>query len=330
MTNTNPHFDRHMTESNLFPKPMPISICIPAYNEEKLISRAIQYALEVQSPPVSEVLVCANGCTDGTVAIVKELQNRYPIVRLLEESKASKIAAWNRLIREALSDYLVFLDADVRIDPDSVEMLVHKLFTEAVVLATGIQIPEYKGLSSASKLFGFIMMPMSQDYVYGGFYACNRPWLLQQFRSHGLKQMPKAMSEDIFLTLLLDREQIGVVTEAKAWFRPPSRAELIHYFARVEAQLIDLERYFPHFYKKYRQERFLNRSLFFQFREKLKESRWKASTLAGAFSALGKKIFSNIYKNEIDKAVFELLKITDSDKIMSELTRSETSRKSIE
>lgn len=327
MTNTNPHFNRHITESNLYSKPKPISICIPAYNEEKSISRAIQYALEVQSPLVSEVVVCANGCTDRTVAIVKELQNRYPIVRLLEESKASKIVAWNRLIREALSDYLVFLDADVRIKPDSVKILVHKLFDEAAVLATGIQIPEYQSLRFPVKLFGFIMMPMSQDYVYGGFYACNRPLLLQQFRTHGLNKMPKAMSEDIFLTLLLDREQICVVTEAKAWFRPPSRAELIRYFARVKAQLIDMERNFPLLYKKYRQQRFLNRSLFFQFREKLKDSRWKTSILTGAFSALGKRIFLNNYKNEIDKAIVELLQITDSDKIMSELTRSETSRK---
>ncbi len=61
-------------------------------------------------PPPDEVLVCADGCTDGTVSWVRE---RFPLVRLLihEEARGS-IVSRDRILREAASDIVLSLDDD--------------------------------------------------------------------------------------------------------------------------------------------------------------------------------------------------------------------------
>jgi len=56
-------------------------------------------------PPPDEVLVCADGCTDGTVSWVRE---HFPQVRLLihEEARGS-IVSRDRILREAVSDLVL-------------------------------------------------------------------------------------------------------------------------------------------------------------------------------------------------------------------------------
>jgi cellulose synthase/poly-beta-1,6-N-acetylglucosamine synthase-like glycosyltransferase len=57
-----------------------ISVIIPSYNEEKTISKVIQYALEDENV---EIIVCDGGSKDLTVDIVSELQRNHSQIKCL-------------------------------------------------------------------------------------------------------------------------------------------------------------------------------------------------------------------------------------------------------
>jgi len=85
------------------------SVVIPTHNRKEDLRRTCE-ALEALRPPPKEIIVCADGCTDGTAEF---LRTRHPGIRLLvnEQSRGS-IAARDAMIRGAKGDIVVSLDDD--------------------------------------------------------------------------------------------------------------------------------------------------------------------------------------------------------------------------
>ncbi|MFP4485166.1 MAG: glycosyltransferase, partial [Spirochaetaceae bacterium] len=49
---------------------LPVSVCIPAHNEDNTIAATVESILAQRGVRIDEVIVCANGCTDATVGVV--------------------------------------------------------------------------------------------------------------------------------------------------------------------------------------------------------------------------------------------------------------------
>jgi cellulose synthase/poly-beta-1,6-N-acetylglucosamine synthase-like glycosyltransferase len=103
-----------------------ITIGIAGYNEEKTIRKSIQSGLD-SKPPVSEVIVVASGCTDGTENEIRKAMEKDPRVKLIvEKSRRGKGSAINRILLAATGDLIVMTDADLTYDPDSINELIKK------------------------------------------------------------------------------------------------------------------------------------------------------------------------------------------------------------
>ena len=113
-----------------------VSICIPVYNGEKTIKRAILSAA-AQSYENIEILVRDNQSQDRTKEIVESINNSR-IVFFQNEKNLGMAGNWNRCLEEATGDYIHFLCADDVIKPDCIrkKMSVMKRFPE-VVMVTG-------------------------------------------------------------------------------------------------------------------------------------------------------------------------------------------------
>ncbi len=103
-------------------EPFPVSVLIPARNEERNIAAALRCVL-ASTGVALEVLVLDDGSTDGTAEIVRSLAATDGRVRLLAGHGLP--AGWNGkqhacwvLAQQATQATLVFLDADVRIEPE--------------------------------------------------------------------------------------------------------------------------------------------------------------------------------------------------------------------
>ena len=118
---------------------MRCTLGITAYNEAKNIGRLLErlQAQQLKEVVMTEIIVVASGCTDGTEQIVREWMARDGRIRLLVQSqREGKASAINYLLREAQEEIIVLCSADLLPAIDALEALVAP-FEESNVGMTG-------------------------------------------------------------------------------------------------------------------------------------------------------------------------------------------------
>lgn len=122
-------------------KQTPVSICIPARNESKSIGAAIKCLLDSQHDDF-EVLVLDDHSDDDTPKIVTEWMNKSERVKLLQSPplpegwNGKQHACW-QLANSAQHDFLLFLDADVRLSNDALKRILAEQSSRDVSLLSG-------------------------------------------------------------------------------------------------------------------------------------------------------------------------------------------------
>lgn len=96
-----------------------ISVVIPAYNEEKYLSKCLE-SLKNQTYKTFEIIIVDNGSSDATADIAK----KYNII-IIHESKKGVGAARKKGFAQAQGDIIVSTDADCSFPPDWLEKIVH-------------------------------------------------------------------------------------------------------------------------------------------------------------------------------------------------------------
>jgi cellulose synthase/poly-beta-1,6-N-acetylglucosamine synthase-like glycosyltransferase/peptidoglycan/xylan/chitin deacetylase (PgdA/CDA1 family) len=99
-----------------------VSVLIPCFNEEKVITSSTARILESNWKNL-EVLVLDDGSTDGTAAEVERAFKDEPRVRLLTFENGGKAHALNRGLKEVHGSIIVALDADTLFAPDTIGLL---------------------------------------------------------------------------------------------------------------------------------------------------------------------------------------------------------------
>ncbi len=104
------------------PQP-PVTVIIPAYNEERVIVGSIQRVLESDYPALT-LIVADDGSADATSALVAAQYGHDARVRLLTLVNGGKASALNRALREAQGAIIIALDADTHFQKDTISKLV--------------------------------------------------------------------------------------------------------------------------------------------------------------------------------------------------------------
>lgn len=121
--------------------PLRCSIGVTAHNEEANIGRLLDALLaqELATVVVSEIVVVASGCTDGTCAIVRGFAARDPRVKLIvQPRREGKTSAINLFLKQAIEDIVVIQSGDTLPRHDSIEHLI-KPFADPTIGMTGAQ-----------------------------------------------------------------------------------------------------------------------------------------------------------------------------------------------
>ena len=101
----------------------PVSVLIPAYNEEAVIVGTVEAALACEYPGL-EVVVINDGSQDRTGELLETHFGGNPRVRIIHQVNRGKSAALSNGLRHAGSGILVTIDADTSIAPDAISKLV--------------------------------------------------------------------------------------------------------------------------------------------------------------------------------------------------------------
>lgn len=111
--------------SNILEKSPDLSVIIPAYNASDFISMSIGSVLNSDSDIFRiEIIVVNDGSTDNTQQKCEELQKKYPNIKLLNKPNGGLSSARNAGLEIAKGKYVLFLDADDFIAPDSLPKLI--------------------------------------------------------------------------------------------------------------------------------------------------------------------------------------------------------------
>jgi glycosyltransferase involved in cell wall biosynthesis len=147
-----------------------VSIIVTALNEEHTIEPALRSLLAMQYAHF-EVIAINDRSTDGTGAVLNQLQSQYPQLKVIHIASLpavwlGKCHALHQGTQAASGEYLLFTDADVHFEPST--------------LARAIQFCTEKNLDHLTLVFGLIAHSLVLRLLlvsFGiGLFARYQPW----------------------------------------------------------------------------------------------------------------------------------------------------------
>lgn len=162
-----------------------VSILMPVHNEESVIKDKLINLNSLNYPKDKlQIIIISDGSTDATNKIVDE--NKFSGIKLLElPERSGKTEALNRGLKEATNEILVFIDASIMLEPDSLMNLLLNFKNKKIGCISGSdQINESGGEGIYGKYELILRELESKVYsivgASGSFYA-QRTELCQPF-----------------------------------------------------------------------------------------------------------------------------------------------------
>lgn len=127
--------------ANILQDKISVSICIPAFNEEKNIGKLVQGLLKQQTRhiDINKIVVISSASTDRTNEIVKNFVDKYPekVVLLVQKTRRGKAAAINTFLKHVNDPIVVVQSADTLPLKDTIEKLCRPFLVDGNIGMTG-------------------------------------------------------------------------------------------------------------------------------------------------------------------------------------------------
>lgn len=178
---------------------MKISVIIPAYNCERFLAETLDCLLN-QTLKDIQVVIVNDGSTDGTAEVIERYAKEYPFILPVYQENAGVSAARNNGIEKAEGEYLLFLDSDDVLSPDSLENICQKLDkTNADIAIFRTQRFGYGGEEYNPIVDSFVKEDVLDCYdkrLLWNFLVSNKCYKTEWLKNNGLKFPPMRYSED--------------------------------------------------------------------------------------------------------------------------------------
>ena len=128
-----------------------VSVCIAVRNETHALAHCLEHVIKSTYPKL-EILVLDDSSTDDTSLIIKSFAHagvRFIAGQPLPDGWLGKNHAYQSLIEEASGDYVLFLDVDTIIQPDTIGQLVTQLLAHDKAMLSVLPRREDSGRVSA-------------------------------------------------------------------------------------------------------------------------------------------------------------------------------------
>ncbi len=197
----------------------PVTIAVPAYNEEKNIAKSIQSLLSLHYPKeLLQIIIIDDGSKDTTAEIVTRLINKYPDRDLLFHSQknAGKGAALNYALKHAKGEFFVCLDADSEIESDALLKMLPQFIDEEVAVVLPlmkIRTPQtlLQKLQWCEYLLNFfyksLMAAVNCVHVAPGPFSVYRKKILQEVGGFAVGNL----TEDFEVTLKIQKKHYKII-----------------------------------------------------------------------------------------------------------------------
>lgn len=153
---------------------MQVSVIIPTYNGAKKILNLL-HSLEKQTFHNFEVIVVIDGSTDETPKILAESQFNFPLKTIYQTNKG-RAGARNTGVKNASADLLVFVDDDMRLEPDALQKHwdFHQITKNAILV--GNQIEDWNALQNDLQKYKAVL-----SRIWGNSITAKQPMPADKF-----------------------------------------------------------------------------------------------------------------------------------------------------
>ena len=213
-----------------------VSIVVPAHNEERVIGRLLGRILSSPGPDDLDIVVVANGCTDGTAAVAASFG---PPVRVVSVPAASKREALAEGNRAATGFPRLYVDADVELGSSDVRALSEALRRPGVLGAGPVVVHALAGRPWPIRWFYDVWtrLPEVQHGLFGrGVVGVSE----EGYRR--IASLPPVLADDLAASLEFSPGERMIVPDAKVTVHPPRTfSDLLRGRARAAMGTTQLE-----------------------------------------------------------------------------------------
>lgn len=225
----------------------PISVVVPAHNEEAVLGACLRRLLADAEPGEFEVVVVPNGCTDGTAAVARSFAG----VTVLELPASSKAAALNAGDQAVTGFPRIYLDADIQLGTADARALAAALRPPGADVPSGGSSPREADDHPAPLAVAprRVVVTAGRPLLVRAYYAINRrlPVFRDALIGRGViavsragrerfERFPETFADDLYLDSIYQvGERVEVASAGAASESPMRTRDLLRRLARVRA-----------------------------------------------------------------------------------------------
>ncbi len=209
---------------------MKISVIVPAYNCENLISETLDCLIN-QTLKDIQIIIVNDGSTDGTAEVIDRYAKKDSRILSVYQENAGVSAARNNGIDRAQGEYLLFLDSDDLLSGNALELLAKKLdSTNADIAICRVKRFGYGGEEFNPIVDAFTKEDSLDCYdkrLLWNFLVSNKCYRTEWLRKNGIKFPFLRYSEDgvFFMSAVYRFPKITGVYDAVFMYRRRSPEE---------------------------------------------------------------------------------------------------------
>lgn len=224
------HRRRARKRGPLDPWPEPVTIVVPAFNEESSIAATIRSLLATDHPAPVEVIVIDDGSRDRTAEIVAEMSRDLRGLRLIRKVNGGKPSALNAGIEAASHEIVVMVDGDTVFQRDTLAELLRPFANPKVGAVSGnTKVANRRGLIGTWQHLEYVT-GFNLDRRLYDLLGCmpTIPGAIGAFRRSALLQVggvsTTTLAEDTDLSLAICRagHEVAYAEKAIAWTEAPN------------------------------------------------------------------------------------------------------------
>ncbi|MEZ4868615.1 MAG: glycosyltransferase family 2 protein [Caldilineaceae bacterium] len=214
-----------------------ITVVIPARNEEGTIAQVVERSFQAFAilECTGEVLVVNDGSQDKTGAILAELQQCHPTLRVFTHRRSQGMtAALQRMFSASQGEIVILIPADMESDPlEDVPTLVRHLLAQDLDVVAGWRQGRRDGKVVASGVYNLVMRTMANVPVHDGNW-------IKAMRREVIETLPPLRSDWHRFILMIAAHQGFRLGEAPTHYRPRPSGSSKFGWERIPISFLDV------------------------------------------------------------------------------------------
>ncbi|MFZ4659911.1 MAG: glycosyltransferase family 2 protein [Caldilineaceae bacterium] len=214
-----------------------ISVVVPARNEERTIAQVVNrsYQAFAELACVGEVLVVNDGSSDGTGAILAELQEQHPTLRVFTHRRSQGMTAGlQTMFNASQGEIVILIPADMESDPLlDVPALVRHLEAQDLDVVAGWRQGRRDSKVLASQVYNLVMRSMANVPVHDGNW-------IKAMRREVIESLPPLRSDWHRFLLMIAVHQGFRLGEVPTHYQPRPAGSSKFGWERIPISFLDV------------------------------------------------------------------------------------------